>query len=692
MQFVEIGNENGKTLMLLPGTCCDYQTNFANVLGRLADKYHLICVNYDGFDGSDAIFPDMITVTEKIERYIKDNHNGSLDGALGSSLGSSFVGQLIQRRNVHLDHGIFGSPDLDQSGRLSAKLQAKLVVPLLTSFTGSEKKREKTRQKLKDFFLMSDEAAGRFMECFAKFDPESIKNEYYTDLLTWLDEDIHVDGTKVHFIYANKMGEKYLKRYKKYFRDPDIREFDMQHEQWLFGGDEYAEPVLKAIDEFMNDETGSNVYEAYDLKTVRNKGKIYRKALEAAGIGDVDNKVVAYEKRLREMYCSENFRKHNVYPTTDAVHIYSVIAMCLELKEMGLTDAQIIDAVNKGFSVRRNLFGGLIKCIDCLPFAYRIAWKWNISDHDKRVKDGSITYDVFDVSPDRIEYSISKCVYVEMFETYGIRSLCKIFCMTDTTAYENLSKHVKFIRHSDLSDGDCCHDEVADRRTLYPKKYEKKMCEWLKIRYGNQQTELIWDKTMAKYRDYLKESPDYGGTKNGHAMSIYGSMLVFAMIESLPDQPQMDELQRFTQDLFMEPFVKLGKIFDLDRARDIALIDKVFRKVAKRDNKDSTKWPCGFHTVYDGFDKAKGTTSYHFNQCPVAEFAKKHDLLHYLPLMCNCDFYGIEQIHGQLIREGTCGNSDRCDYLIAGRNNQIVSAYETLTDDKGFLVSRKKDS
>ena len=172
MQFVEMGNENGKTLMLLPGTCCDYQTNFANVLGRLADKYHLICVNYDGFDGSDAIFPDMITVTEKIERYIKDNHNGSLDGALGSSLGSSFVGQLIQRRNVHLDHGIFGSPDLDQSGRLSAKLQAKLVVPLLTSFTGSEKKREKTRQKLKDFFLMSDEAAGRFMECFAKFDPD----------------------------------------------------------------------------------------------------------------------------------------------------------------------------------------------------------------------------------------------------------------------------------------------------------------------------------------------------------------------------------------------------------------------------------------------------------------------------------------------------------------------------------------
>lgn len=251
MQFDEMGNMDGKTLMLLPGTACDYQTNFAAVLDRLGEKYHLICVNYDGFDGSDLIFPDMITVTEKIEKYIQDNFDGRIDGALGSSLGSSFVGQLIQRENVHLDHGIFGSPDLDQSGKLSAWLLSKLVTPLLTGFTKNEKKKAKSRDKLKAAFEMDDETAEKFMECFSKFRPESIKNEFYTDLLTWLKDDIHVEGTKVHFIYASKMGEKYLKRYKKYFRDPEIREFDMQHEQWLFGGEKYAAPVLEAIDEFM---------------------------------------------------------------------------------------------------------------------------------------------------------------------------------------------------------------------------------------------------------------------------------------------------------------------------------------------------------------------------------------------------------------------------------------------------------
>ncbi len=252
MTFEEMGNISGKTLMLLPGTCCDWQTNFGTVIPALSEKYHLICVNYDGFDGTDAIFPDMITVTEKIEKYIMVNHYGRLDVAICSSLVSSFVGQLVMRKKVHLDHAIFGSPDLDQSGKLAAKLQSMLVVPLLTSFTKGEKKRNKTKQKLKDFFLMSDETAEKFMNCFSKFNPESIKNEYYTDLLTHLEDDINVEHTRAHFIYANKMGEKYLKRYKKYFHNPDIREFDMQHEQWLFGEKKYSKPVLEAIDEFMN--------------------------------------------------------------------------------------------------------------------------------------------------------------------------------------------------------------------------------------------------------------------------------------------------------------------------------------------------------------------------------------------------------------------------------------------------------
>lgn len=252
MKYKELGVQGGKTLLLLPGTCCNYETNFGSVLEALASKYHLICVNYDGFDGTDTIFPDIITVTKKIERYIQTNHDGHVDGALGSSLGGSFVGQLIKRKNIHIDHGIFGSSDLDECSPFLAKLQTKLVYPFLVSATKNSKKKKKMRKMMTNFFEMSDEVADKFMDCFSSFQPESILNEYYTDLITRLGKQIDVPHTKTHFIYANKMGKKYKKRYELHFANPDIHEFAMQHEQWLFGDNPWTQLVLNMIDECMN--------------------------------------------------------------------------------------------------------------------------------------------------------------------------------------------------------------------------------------------------------------------------------------------------------------------------------------------------------------------------------------------------------------------------------------------------------
>lgn len=199
-------------------------------------------------------------------------------------------------------------------------------------------------------------------------------------------------------------------------------------------------------------------------KKVKGYAKLYRKALAAAEIPDTGEKSAAYEKRLREMYASDSFERYSSYPTTDASHVYAVIAMCLELKRFDLSEPRIIDVINSGFRARRDFFRRLLRCIDLLPNAYRIAGSWITDEHDRRVKDGSLTFDYFTVSEGKVEYCISRCVYIEMFEQYGIRSLCRLFCMTDTTAYENLPRHVRFIRHSALSDGSCCHDEIIDKR------------------------------------------------------------------------------------------------------------------------------------------------------------------------------------------------------------------------------------
>lgn len=198
-------------------------------------------------------------------------------------------------------------------------------------------------------------------------------------------------------------------------------------------------------------------------KAIRTYEKNYRTALKESGFDDIEQKITAFEKRLREMYASENFKKHNIYPTTNTTYIYAVMAMCLEVKSFGYSDQDTVAIVNKGFEKRRNFFRRIISVVNVLPNSFDIAKKWNISDHDKRVKDGSITYDYFNVGKDKIEYCISKCMYVEMFNTYGIKGMCKIFCMTDEFAYAGLTKHVKFVRHSDLSDGPACFDEIIRR-------------------------------------------------------------------------------------------------------------------------------------------------------------------------------------------------------------------------------------
>ena len=199
-------------------------------------------------------------------------------------------------------------------------------------------------------------------------------------------------------------------------------------------------------------------------KVIERYAKAYRRGLEARGLDGVDGMVAAYRERLRQMCASDAYREHDVYPSMSVEHVYAVIAMCLELKGRGLTDEQIIDTVNAGFAARRRFFDVLLRAIDLLPNCYQIAERWNVGDHAKRVADGSITYDSFEVGEGKVEYCISHCMYVEMFEHYGIRGLCKIFCMIDERAYAGLTRHVRFVRHSDLSDGESCHDEVLDRR------------------------------------------------------------------------------------------------------------------------------------------------------------------------------------------------------------------------------------
>ena len=233
MKITEFGTENEKTLMLLPGTGCTWEMNFSMLLEPFSQQYHLLCVNYTGFDGSGEIFTTQTEETEKIEDYIKAHFGGRLDAVYGSSMGGSFASLLAQRRQIHIDHVFIGSSDLDQASPIVARIETEIMWRIIRSFSKDPDKALARFRKIADAkgMGMNAEDSGldasymesmmrSYFENVNKIDPRTGKNQFYSDLVTMLDDTIDVPETTIHVFYARQMGDKYLKRYYKHYAHP----------------------------------------------------------------------------------------------------------------------------------------------------------------------------------------------------------------------------------------------------------------------------------------------------------------------------------------------------------------------------------------------------------------------------------------------------------------------------------------
>lgn len=252
MKFYEFGNKDKNAIFLLPGTCCHWKNNFGHVIDLLTENFYVVCVSYDGFDEMEQkVFPNMITEVEKIETYVQTHFNGRICAAYGCSLGGSFVGLLIQREKIHIDHGFLGSSDLDQEKKLKAKFTAAIVTPILyNSFKKCKVHKWLTNRWKKN---LGEEYVNAFLKFMfgqdgQKMDflkKESIHNQFYWDLVTEIRNNIDVSHTTVHCLFAKKMGDQYVQRYKQHFKNPNIIIHDLQHEELLLLYPEEWATVIK---------------------------------------------------------------------------------------------------------------------------------------------------------------------------------------------------------------------------------------------------------------------------------------------------------------------------------------------------------------------------------------------------------------------------------------------------------------
>ena len=115
MKFYESGDNRKPVIFLFPGTCCLY-SSFDHILDGLHSYFYTVTVSYDGFDPNEKTeFYSMEDECEKIEKEIRTKYGGRIKAAYGCSLGGSFVSLLIQRKRIHIDHGIIGSSDMDEA-------------------------------------------------------------------------------------------------------------------------------------------------------------------------------------------------------------------------------------------------------------------------------------------------------------------------------------------------------------------------------------------------------------------------------------------------------------------------------------------------------------------------------------------------------------------------------------------------
>ena len=253
MKIHSFGAEGAPVILLLPGTCCHWRSNFGKVIPLLADTFRVLCVSYDGFDETEHTeFPTMTEETEKIEAYIQSYCGGHIRAAYGCSLGGSFVGLLAARRNIHMDYAILGSSDLDQASPFAAKLQTDLLLPLIYPVIRDGQFKSRFLQKrLKKRAEEMGDYVRAFMGMLGDARPyvtlQSCKNQFYSDLVTPLPDKIDMPGTEIHIFYALKMGEKYRARYEQHFARPIIHEQDMQHEELLACYPEQWARLVKSI-------------------------------------------------------------------------------------------------------------------------------------------------------------------------------------------------------------------------------------------------------------------------------------------------------------------------------------------------------------------------------------------------------------------------------------------------------------
>ncbi len=219
------------------------------------------------------------------------------------------------------------------------------------------------------------------------------------------------------------------------------------------------------------------------------------------------------------------------------------------------------------------------------------------------------------------------------------------------------------------------------KHLLYSKQIEEIVGEFIRKKLGEEAVESTLDDVREQYAIFLKDLPYLGGKKCTHngVGGTYDCIYVFALYEVLEDKPTIEELYEMNNAVLLPSFQNMPRFVNANKPWVLRLINFVFKVTAKGDKKLREKSSGGYIMEVEPYDPKVGA-KYHFDYCPLAEFARKNGYLEIMPAFCNSDYPAMEVIHAALIRKNTCANSTHCDYWIVGDQSKYTKQYPRKTD------------
>lgn len=233
------------------------------------------------------------------------------------------------------------------------------------------------------------------------------------------------------------------------------------------------------------------------------------------------------------------------------------------------------------------------------------------------------------------------------------------------------------MRDSELQFDRTCH-------VLYSKACKQQILSKIALHYPAAQCEEVWTRVQRQFVDFLSDwRTDLGGKKNFHngKGGTYDCIALMAYYVVCRETTSLAEIEEMEGALFLPSFRKL-RFVNCNKPVFKKLLHTAFMNAKKR----CDQWN-DYQMHVAPYDPGK-PIYYEFTACPVAEFAKQHNLLEVMPALCNPDYEGMALIHARLVRTTTCSNGCKCDYAICGDRDAYPSQHPEYRDEAGYLRNR----